>query len=106
MIYWCKHMTEHEPITFCNIVAVLDIGFSPLNSITFSWLPIGFIFGLIGLIGVDSFADGEIVKSVVIEILESANNVLLWSESCPVQVNGENLFSLMSDDTGLSSSVT
>ena len=94
------------PINFCNIVAVLDIGFSALNSIVFSWLPIGFLFGLIFLKGVDSFACGEIVKSVVIEASKTVNNVLFRSESCPVQVNGWNLPSLMNGDSGLSSSVS
>ena len=86
------------PITFSNIVAVLDIGFSALNSIIYSWLPIGFLFGLIDLIEVDSFAADEIVKSVVIELLESVHNVLFRSVSCPIQVNWGNLLSLMSDD--------
>ena len=40
------------------------------------------LFGLIGLIGVDSFGGGKIVKSVVMEVLESVNNVLFRSESC------------------------
>ena len=94
------------PITFSNIVAVLDIGFSALNSIIYSWLPTGFLFGLIDLIEVDSCAGGEIVKSVVIEVQESVNNVLFRSESCPVQVNCGNLLSLMSDDSGIRFSVT
>ena len=89
------------PITLCNIVAVLDIGFSALNSITFSRLSIDFLFGLISLQRVDSCTGGEIVKSVVIEILESVSKVLFRSESCLVQVNGGNLFFLMSDGSGL-----
>ena len=72
----------------------------------FSRLSIDFLFLLIGLIGVDSGAVGKIAKSVVIKVLESVDNVLLRSEPCPVHVNGGNLFSLMSDDSGVSSSVT
>ena len=45
------------------------------------------------------------MKSVLTEVLKSVNNVLFRSEFCPVQGNGGNLFSLMSDDPGLSSSV-
>ena len=58
------------------------------------------------LIGVYSFAGGQIVKSVVIEVLESVDNVLFRSEPCSVHINGGNLFSLMSDDSGVSPSVT
>ena len=53
------------PITFWNIVAVLDTGFSAYNSIIFSRLPIDFLFVLMDLIGADSCAGGEIVKSVL-----------------------------------------
>ena len=94
------------PVTFCNIVAAVNIDFSALNSIIFSWLTIGFPFGLIDLIGVDSFAGGVIGKSVVMEVLESVNNNLLRSESCPVQVHAGNFFSLMSDNPGFRFSVT
>ena len=59
-----------------------------------------------GLIGVDSFAGGEIVKSVIIKVLESVDNVLFRSEPCSVHINGGNLFTLMSDDSGVSPSVT
>ena len=82
------------------------MGFSALKSIVFSWLPILFFFDLVGLIEVDSCAGGEILKSVAREVLESVNKVLFRLGFCPVQGNGGNLFSLMSDGSGICFFVT